>query len=130
MFALQMTSRIGQKHPKGTAWPVDEQTRKLIRDRMTERGISQSDLARAIGLTTAGMSMFFTGKSKHSRVLPQIFAVLDLPLPPFHIETVDDAAVALAEILMLLTPEQRDRMMLQAQETAELNALLAEKKKR
>jgi hypothetical protein len=80
----------------GRLWPVTPDQKKWARKVMTERGMTQSDLARAVKTTTAMISQFFDEEAehpvRHSRFWPQMVAALG-GVPP----TVSDPSEAIDE---------------------------------
>lgn len=69
-----------KKRVQGHLWPVSPADKEWARLRMVELGISQSDLARQLGTSTALISLFFdeTGRRpmRHSRFWPDMVKAL------------------------------------------------------
>lgn len=117
-----MPARIGQKHPKGQYWPFDEERRLAVIARMEELGMSQSELSRRAVVSPAAIHDLLTKKATQTRVLPQILAALDMPMP--MMENADQAVVAFVAILKSLTPSQQAQLLGMATEFVKLNEQL------
>lgn len=65
----------------GHAYPITNEWKQLVKDRLKEMGISQNELGRRAKISKAAMSQTFAEKSVQSTVAPQIHAALGWPPP-------------------------------------------------
>lgn len=72
---------------------------------MEWRGLDQTDLADAIGVTQGAISKILVGKTANSRLLPKIAVELRVPLP-WLLGKTDEAVVTAAELA--ITNEDRE----------------------
>lgn len=73
---------VSKPHPTGPAWPIDDDWKQMIMERMAELGINKTDLAKKIGVTKQAMTALFAPKIKQTRLLPLVHKALKLPVPP------------------------------------------------
>lgn len=107
-----------QKHPRGFSWPVTAEWLAEANRLMREKEISQADVARATGASTAAIAMLFTGQSKSSRLLPKISEFLGIELKPLEPQTRSEAMRAISALWNDLTKEQQDILVSMAQNLA------------
>lgn len=69
---------------KGQAYPVDDEWRARVRQRLTEKGLRLSDLARETKMPRSTLSELLDGKRRQTTYLPEIHDALgwDPPQSP------------------------------------------------
>jgi len=103
--------RVPQKPPTGSAYPVTPEWQESVRNRLTELGWNQSDLARAASSSSA-MVAYLLKHGVQSRLVPAIHKALGWPPPALPSESMDygedDPMLdALADIYDAMSDQQR-----------------------
>ena len=94
-------------------WAVDEAWKNDVSERMKERGISRSDLARLVGADPASITVLFRDSTKQSRLVPKIHKALgmaDTTAPVVAIAR-DDAFRRLEKIWRDLSEKERAHLI-------------------
>ena len=65
-----------RSHPRGPSYPIDAVWRASVKKRLAELEMNQSDLARRIGASTAGVAILMNSRTHQSRLVPAIHRVL------------------------------------------------------
>lgn len=76
---------------KGSAYPIDDDWRRRVTDRIKEMEISQNELARLAKVSKASLSEALSKTSKQSTCVPAIHRALGWP-PPMPLVIAPDAA--------------------------------------
>jgi transcriptional regulator with XRE-family HTH domain len=66
---------------KGSAYPIDQEWRRRVRERLTEMGITQNELGRRARVSKAALSDALSNDSKQSTCVPAIHRALGWPPP-------------------------------------------------
>lgn len=94
-------------------WPVSEEHKEWARQRMAELDMTQADLSRAVGISTAAVAQFFGTGQEQSRHWPAIVAALGGTPPKvtdprgYTDDEIDEYRRTIASGWHLLTDEER-----------------------
>lgn len=102
--------------PSGLTYPVTAEWQEQVRQRLAELDMNQSDLARAVG-TTSAMISYLLKHGKQSRLVPAIHKALKWPAPDLPGDSVDSVhdsdpqKDALADVYDALSEEKRKLLL-------------------